>query len=500
MPNYDVEMEHTSASSAGPTADEQRKRLEPRNTDDEEPDRKKRLIIPDSSPMLDFVAAGDVDGEQDFSEMQGEEDPDGQAKGELDPAKVREAREEELQELETRVYVEVDEAEAWKVSGKAPIGVRWVDGRKSTGEHRSRLVAQDFRPKSRVGDVEGLYAAMPPIELVKLVIAAAAERCRRGYLVKVMMIDIKKAHLHAPIEGSVYVDLPPERQKPGRCAKLKYTLYGMRQAARNWEKEYSKTLTDAGFVVGRANGSTFYHEMREVRIVVHGDDFVITGGEEELKWTEDVLRKKYPLKMRGILGPEPGDSKEAIILNRCVRWRDDGVVFEADRAHVEKILEATRMADCKANTVPATKEEHPDVDVPLEGEQCKACRSAVARANYLSQDRPDIRFTTKELCRKMASPTVADWNGLKKLCRYLRGRPRLEQEHVARGAAGVIDVYVDSDWAGCQTTRRSTSGGAMFAYGVCLKVWSSTHNVVARSSGEAELVMNRAQRCEMHNR
>ena len=85
---------------------------------------------------------------------------------------------------------------------------------------------------------------------------------------------------------------------------------------------------------------------------------------------------------------------------------------------MEKIPEATRMADCKANTVPATKEEHPDVDVPLEEEQCKAKWSAVARANYLSQDRPDICFTIKELCQKMASPTVADWNGLKKLCRY----------------------------------------------------------------------------------
>ena len=29
--------------------------------------------------------------------------------------------------------------------------------------------------------------------------------------------------------------------------------------------------------------------------------------------------------------------------------------------------------------------------------------------------------------------------------------------------------------------------GRCFAYGVCLKVWSSTQNVVARSSGEAEL-------------
>ena len=63
-------------------------------------------------------------------------------------------------------------------------------------------------------------------------------------------------------------------------------------------------------------------------------------------------------------------------------------------------LEATRMGDCKANTVVATKEEHPVEDVPLEEEQCKACRSTVARASYLSQDGPDIRFATEDLCRK----------------------------------------------------------------------------------------------------
>ncbi len=42
---------------------------------------------------------------------------------------------------------------------------------------------------------------MPPLELVKLVIAMAAEECRKGRVKKVMMIDIGKAHLHAPIEG-----------------------------------------------------------------------------------------------------------------------------------------------------------------------------------------------------------------------------------------------------------------------------------------------------------
>ena len=45
-------------------------------------------------------------------------------------------------------------------------GVRWVDVDKGFGVYRSRLVAKDFRPKSRVGDVEGLYAATLPLELV----------------------------------------------------------------------------------------------------------------------------------------------------------------------------------------------------------------------------------------------------------------------------------------------------------------------------------------------
>ena len=47
---------------------------------------------------------------------------------------------------------------------------------------------------------------MPPLELMKLIIARAAK-----YGDKVMLIGVKKAHLYAPIEGSVLVDLPPER-------------------------------------------------------------------------------------------------------------------------------------------------------------------------------------------------------------------------------------------------------------------------------------------------
>ena len=56
-----------------------------------------------------------------------------------------------------------------------------------------------------------------------------------------------------------------------------------------------------------------------------------------------------------------------------------------------------------------------------------------------------------------------------------------------QGSPNEILVYTDSDWAGCQRTRRSTTGGVVM-YGSCLVAhWSRTQVSVALSSAEAEL-------------
>ena len=51
----------------------------------------------------------------------------------------------------------------------------------------------------------------------------------------------------------------------------------------------------------------------------------------------------------------------------------------------------------------------------------------------------------------------------------------------------ILDVFTDSDWAGCRRSRKSTSGGAIMKGGHCLKASSKTQAIVAKSSGEAEL-------------
>ena len=50
----------------------------------------------------------------------------------------------------------------------------------------------------------------------------------------------------------------------------------------------------------------------------------------------------------------------------------------------------------------------------------------------------------------------------------------------------VIKAYVDSDWAGCRKTHKSTSGGVLMLGATAVRGWSTNQAVIALSSGEAE--------------
>ena len=91
----------------------------------------------------------------------------------------------------------------------------------------------------------------------------------------------------------------------------------------------------------------------------------------------------------------------------------------------------------------------------------KLYQSLSARLNYLALDRPDIQYSVKELMRKMSCPNTKDMKSLKRVARYLLGAPRLIQEFAWHRRSKELKVYTDSDFAGCQATRKSTSGGAI---------------------------------------
>ena len=136
---------------------------------------------------------------------------------------------------------------------------------------------------------------------------------------------------------------------------------------------------------------------------------------------------------------------------------------------------------------PGVKQTHEQVesDAPLTPSMQRPYRAVAARANYLAADRPDLHFAAKEVCRWMSSPTEQGLKALKRLGRYLEGRRRLVYSYPWQTCQS-LEVYSDTDWAGCVRTRKSTSGGCVVLGKHLIKSWSSTQTSISLSSGEAE--------------
>ena len=245
-----------------------------------------------------------------------------------------------------------------------------------------------------------------------------------------------------------------------------------------------------GFTKGRAAPTVFYNEGKAVRCVVHGDDFTFTGEKGTLLQIAEEMKETYELKVRGMMGDEPDDDKDIVILNRRLKWTKEGLEYKADDKHVREILNHFNLDDgskgLSAAIVKDPDAEQIEGNDELNKEEAKVFRALAARANYLSLDRPDIQFATKEICRDMSKPTSRSMAKMKRLARYLLDHPEAIVKYNGNAGDDRINVYSDSDWAGCLRTRRSTSGGAMMASGGLVKTWSSTQATVAQSSGEAE--------------
>ena len=414
----------------------------------------------------------------------------------LDPKEIYKARMKEMEYVRRKgVWKKISREEA-KRRGIKIIKTKWIDtnkGDRFNPNMRSRFVAKEFN-NGKSGDA-AWFAATPPLEALKLILSDAAT-IREGRTRRCMMMnDIARAYFEAPVKRPICIELPEEDLEEGETqedmvGELKKSLYGTRDAAANFQDEVKLFLKSLGFIVGRYSTSTFWHAEKDIKTIVHGDDFASSGEELDLHWLKMELEKRFEVKTQ-LLGHGVGLASEGKILNRIVRATKSGWEYEADQRHGEVIIQALGLERANGVTSPGedskTWQEEEDA-TPLHPITGSEYRALAARANFLAIDRPDIEFAVKEICRTMANPTTGDMKKIKRLARYLKEVPRLVSRFDFQKEPWEIEGFSDSDWAGCKRTARSTSGGAIMAGKHLIKSWSSTQKNITLSSGEAELV------------
>ena len=125
--------------------------------------------------------------------------------------------------------------------------------------------------------------------------------------------------------------------------------------------------------------------------------------------------------------------------------------------------------------------------IKLSPKDSTSYRSNVMRLAYLSADRIELQFASKELARSMAEPTTADVEALKRCTRFLLKYPRCIQSFERQEIVPKqITCYSDSNFAGCLQSRKSTSSCKIFYGKHLLKSTSTTQAVVSLWSAEAD--------------
>lgn len=287
---------------------------------------------------------------------------------------VKAARAEELQVIKDMgVWEERPREECLKRTGRKPITLRWVDTNKgdcSKPNVRRRLVAREIKKDSK----PELFAATPPLEYVRFLISQMAGTQLTEEPTQIMVVDVKKAYFFAPAKREVYIELPPELGGDGsKVGLLRKSLYGTRDAALNWADAYSDVLfSKLGFEKGTRSPCNFVHHSRRLKLVVHGDDFVIEGPVVELKLLKDQLAKHFEIKHE-IVGYGPGEVRQLRILNRVVTLEATGITWEADPRHLEVLVETLKLDKAKGLKIPGVVEGE-DEHIKKE-QQCKKARS-----------------------------------------------------------------------------------------------------------------------------
>jgi len=119
-------------------------------------------------------------------------------------------------------------------------------------------------------------------------------------------MDVNNAFLHGDLDEDIYMKPPPgfDFPSPNLVCKLQTSLYGLKQASRQWYAKLSDTLRGLSFQHSH-NDYSLFHKQTDTSIVlvaVYVDDIVVTGNDAAaITSLKTFLDDKFKIKDLGEL-------------------------------------------------------------------------------------------------------------------------------------------------------------------------------------------------------
>nr|GFC14658.1 uncharacterized mitochondrial protein AtMg00810-like [Tanacetum cinerariifolium] len=164
----------------------------------------------------------------------------------------------------------------------------------------------------------------------------------------------------------------------------------------------------------------------------------------------------------------------------------DGIFINQDK-YVQEILNKFDLGSVRMATTPYEAPKPKSKNESDSPANVHLYRSMIGSLMYLTASRHDIMFVVSACSKNQVTPTTSNFEAVKKIFKYLKGQPKLGLSY-PRESPLVLEAYSDSDYAGVNKDRKSTTGGCQFL-GRRLILWQcKKQTIMATSSTEAEYV------------
>nr|GEW91544.1 hypothetical protein [Tanacetum cinerariifolium] len=287
------------------------------------------------------------------------------------------------------------------------------------------LVPQpDYGNRQEEGiDFEESFVPVARIEAIRIFIANVANRNMTVY-----QMDVKTAFLNDELK-EVY-------------------------ALRAWYDTLSRFLLDNNFSKGAVDLALFTRKTsKHIRLVqIYVDDIIFASTEpKDCDMFSNEMSSKFQMFMMGQM---------SFFLGLQVSQSPRGIFIYQSKFALE-ILQKFRMDSCNSVDTPMMDRLKLDEDLSGIPVDQTRFRSMVGSPMYLTASRPDLLFSVCMCARYQAKPTKKHLEALKRVFWYLKGTINWCLWY-PKDTVMALTAYADADHAGCQDTKRSTSGSAQF--------------------------------------
>nr|GEW45052.1 hypothetical protein [Tanacetum cinerariifolium] len=278
------------------------------------------------------------------------------------------------------------------------VGSKWLFKKKTDMDgvvhtYKASLVAKGYTQTLGI-DYEETFSPVADIRAIRILIAIAVY-----YDYEIWQIDVKAAFLNGYLNEEVYMEQPEcfvNPKYPNWVCKLKCSIYGLKQASRQWNKRFDDKIKKFGFTQNRDEPCVY--------LKASGSNITFL-----ILYVDDILIMKNNIPML---------QSVKSYLERCFAMKDlgeatyiIGIKIYKDRSRRIHMQEKLKLSKSQGASTPAELKRMQNVSYAL----------AVGFIMYAMRcTRPDVAFAQNVTSRFQQNPGDLHWTTAKNILKYLR--------------------------------------------------------------------------------